>query len=270
MDYLGREGAPFSEGLWQSIDEAVVSSASKLLIGRRFLPVFGPVGPGATNINIDSNAKTEKFEDGVVMTAGRQIVEIPQLYDDFWLLWRDIEASEKTGYPLDLSGAMGAAERLSRIEDKLIFFGNKKLGVNGLLDAPGVNKKKLSDWMSGENAFIDVAAGLTLLDEKGLLGKYALIVSPDLHLALQRIQPGMNIVEVDRIAKLVQGKVHRAPVLGTKKALLVCCEPQYMDLVIGQDMAASYLEAVDLNHHLRVMETIVPRIKRPEAIVAFT
>jgi len=270
MDYLGREGAPFSEELWQKIDDAVVSSARKLLIGRRFLPVFGPIGQGARNINIDSKDKTEQFEDGIVVTTGRQYVEIPQLYDDFWLLWRDLEASQKSGYPVDLSMVMGAAERLSRLEDKLIFFGNKKLGINGLLEAPGINKKKLSDWMSGENAFIDVASGLTLLDEKGLLGKYTLIVSPDLHLALQRIQPGMNIVEVDRIAKLVQGKVYRAPVLGSKKAVLVCCEPQYMDLVIGQDMAASYLEAVDLNHHLRVLETIVPRIKRPEAVVAFT
>ncbi|MEA5002099.1 MAG: family 1 encapsulin nanocompartment shell protein [Christensenella sp.] len=269
MDYLSRESAPFSGELWDKIDEAVVDSARRILVGRRFLTIFGPLGAGAQSINIDSEKKAETSKDGVVRTTGRQYAEIPQVYDDFFMLWRDIEASEKSGYPVDISSAMAAAESLSRREDKLIFFGDKALGVSGILNAPGANKVKRGDWATGENAFTDIAKGISILDEKGYLGRYALVLSPDLYLDLQRIQPGTGLMEIDRVGRMVDGRVFRAPVLGTKTAVLVCCEPQYMDLVIGVDMTTSYLELVDLNHHMRVLETVLPRIKRQDAIVVF-
>lgn len=269
MDYLSRDSAPFAEEFWQEIDSVVVDAARRNLVGRRFLTVFGPLGAGAQSINIDSAKKAEKFEDGVVRTEGRQYSEIPQVFDDFYLLWRDIEASDKAGYPADLSSAMAAAESVARREDKLIFFGNKAMGLAGIMNAPGVNKIKRGDWKSGENAFADIAKGISTLDEKGFLGRYALVLSPDLHLDLQRIQPGTGMMEIDRVSKMVDGRLYRAPVLGIKQAALVCCEPQYMDLVIGQDMATAYLELVDLNHHLRVLETVLPRLKRPDAVVVF-
>lgn len=269
MDYLSRESAPFTEELWQEIDDAVVESARRNLVGRRFLTVFGPLGAGAQSIHIDSEKKEEVFEDGVARTQGRQYAEIPQVFDDFYLLWRDIEASGKADYPVDLSSAVAAAESVARREDKLIFFGNKAMGLNGILTAPGVNKLKRGDWTTGENAFTDIAKGITLLDEKGFIGRYALVLSPDLYLDLQRIQPGTGMMEIDRVSKMVDGRIYRASVLGMKQAVLVCCEPQYMDLVVGQDMATAYLELVDLNHHMRVLETVLPRLKRQDAVVVF-
>lgn len=46
MDYLSREGSPISEELWEQIDAAVVSSAKKILTGRRFINIYGPLGAG--------------------------------------------------------------------------------------------------------------------------------------------------------------------------------------------------------------------------------
>ena len=37
MDVLGRESAPINAALWKQIDETVIETARKLLIGRRFL-----------------------------------------------------------------------------------------------------------------------------------------------------------------------------------------------------------------------------------------
>jgi uncharacterized linocin/CFP29 family protein len=42
-----------------------------------------------------------------------------------------------------------------------------------------------------------------------------------------------------------------------------------MDLAVGQDIAASYLETKDLNHIFRVLETAVPRIKNKDAVIIF-
>ena len=45
-DYLGRAASPLSEELWKRLDEAVVETAKEILTARKFLPLYGPLGPG--------------------------------------------------------------------------------------------------------------------------------------------------------------------------------------------------------------------------------
>ncbi|HML48506.1 MAG TPA: family 1 encapsulin nanocompartment shell protein [Clostridia bacterium] len=270
MSYLSRDAASLPEEFWAQIDSAVVKAARNVMTGRRFLRVFGPLGIGVGEIAIDdADAVEEVDQDGILTTAGRKYAEIPTLYADFTLLAKDLERAEKSGYPADLSKAMSAAEACALKEEKLIYFGNEKLGYEGLLTAKGVNTIAKKDWSVGENAFADISAAIALLAEKGLYGPYALVMSPDLFMQLQRLQPGTGLLEIERVSKLTGGHVYKAPVLGKGKAALVCSDSRNMDLVIGQDMAAAYLEQKDLNHSFRVLETVLPRIKRKQAIVVF-
>ncbi|UQZ89169.1 bacteriocin [Deltaproteobacteria bacterium Smac51] len=269
MDYLGRDAAPFGEDLWQQIDEAVVSAASEILVGRRFLPFFGPVGPGLNAAEIASPEKEEVFKDGFSIMEGRELKKVPQLYEDFWLYWRDIEGSRRVGFPVDVSAAKNAAQKLAQREDQMIFYGVKELGYDGLLTVPGSNVVEKGDWNAGEEAFMSVVKGMSVLRQKSKLGKYALILSPDLYVALHRIQPSAGVVELDRVKSLVNDRVFLASILQPGTALLVCAQPQYMDFMVGQDISAAYTELVDLNHHFRILETAILRIKSPEAIVVF-
>ncbi len=269
MDYLARESAPFSAEMWAQIDETVMETLKKHLVCRRFLSLFGPLGAGTSVVSIDSSRKDENFQNGFASLSGRRIIELPQLYEDFTLLWRDIEESEKNGLPLDLSAAAAAAQKAAKREDNLILFGNKELGVEGLLTAANAFKLKRGDWKEGEAAFQDVARGIAHLSSNNLLGRYALVLSPDIYLDLQRIQPGINILELDRIAKLVDGRVYTTGTFGANKAVLVCAEPQYIDLAIGADFGVGYLELKDFNHSFRILETAALRIKEPNAIVNF-
>ena len=270
MDYLSREGSPISKDLWEEIDSIVVNTARKALVGRKFLHLFGPLGVGTESIPVDdSEALEEVSEDGFIATKGRRFVEIPMIYDDFTLLSKDLENSRKFNYPIDLSKAAYAAENCARKEDKLIFCGNAKYGYDGLLTAPGVNKIVKKDWSVGENAFADIASGIELFTQNSIYGTYALIVSPDLYMQLQRIQPGTGLLELERIRSLLSGNIYFSTVLGNRKALLVCSDPRYIDLVIGQDLAAAYLEQKDLNHSFRILESLLLRIKKKQAVTVF-
>lgn len=269
MDYLSREAAPFDEALWQQIDEAVVSSVRETLTGRRFLPFFGPVGPGLNTAEVSSPQKEEVFKDGYSVMEGRQVVRVPQLYEDFWLYWRDIEASRKAGYPIELSAARTAAQALARREDQMIFYGVRSLGLDGILTAKGTATQKRGDWNKGEEAFISVVSAISTLAAKGRLSQYVLAMSPDLYVALHRLQAGTGLMEIDRIKSVVNGKVFCSSVLEPGTAFLLCAQPQYIDLMVGQDISTAYTELVDLNHHLRILETAVLRIKSPDAIVVF-
>ena len=84
---------------------------------------------------------------------------------------------------------------------------------------------------------------------------------------MQRIQPGTVVLAYDRIKNLLGGRVYSSSVLKPGTAALLCAQPQYMDLAVGQDIATAYTEAVDLNHHLRVMETALVRLKAADAVV---
>jgi len=90
MDFLARGTVDFSEDFWKELDAAVVDSVKKHLIGRRFLSLYGPLGAGATSVHIDDVSAVQEEEDGVVKTAGRRYIELPQLHEDFTLYWRDI------------------------------------------------------------------------------------------------------------------------------------------------------------------------------------
>lgn len=277
MEYLLRSDAPFSEEEWNNIDEAVVKTARQNLVGRKFLHIYGPLGSGAQSINIDS------FKDGLageieffgddeaspVKTMSRRFVEIPMIYKDFTISWRDMEYSRQFGLPLDLSNAYAAAAVCARKEDELIFFGNESIGIGGLVNSPGSEIMYKNNWVEGENPFIDISRAIESLINKGFSENFSLILSTDLFTQLQRIQPGTGVMEIDRIEKLLNGNIYRTPVLEKNSAVLVCSDPQNMDIVIGQDLITAYLGSSNLNHPLRIFETLLPRIKRSDAIVVF-
>jgi len=251
------------------IDNAVVSAAKKVLIGRRFISVYGPLGAGIQSINVDNVSELDETEGNISVIKGRTYQHIPLISEDFPLLWRDLEFSEQLGLPVDLSSASRAAAQCALWEDEFIFFGNEELGYKGLLTEEGTVKLPISDWSEGENPFKDISRGLAKFIENGIIGRKALVLSPNLFVQLQRIQPGTGTTEYERISRLLDSNIFSTPVLKGDKAVLVCSEPQNIDLVIGQDMITSYLETKNLNHYFRIIETILLRIKNKKAVIVF-
>ncbi|SDY82129.1 Uncharacterized protein, linocin/CFP29 family [Proteiniborus ethanoligenes] len=277
MEYLLREDAPFGEELWEKIDEVVIRKAKEQLIGRKFIPIYGPLGPGVQNINIDlinankdatiSSNGEEEIE--LVAVKNRKYVEIPMVFKDFFISWRDLENSKKTGLPLDLAPVAITAAACAHKEDHIIFFGDEDWGYKGLMNVDGRQIFKKDNWNEGENAFIDIAKGLEKLVRKDFYGPYVLVVSPDLYVQLQKVQPGTGKIEIERIRELIDGKIYQTPVLGYNKAVLLQKGMENMDIVIGQDLVTAYIGPEKLNHVFRMLETIILRIKRPESIVIF-
>ncbi len=268
MDFLAREGSPFEADFWEKIDKSVVSTTSKSLICRRFLSIYGPLGAGTISVAVDKYDKEEQFDDGVAKTIGRRFYEVPQLYEDFSFLWRDIENDTQNRLPLDLSSVALAAQNLAKKEDSLILLGNKNIDCKGLLNSDGVGSIKKSDWTANENPFKDIIAAINMMKEKDISGRYTLILSNSLYFSLQRLQGATGMTEYQRIASMLNG-VYTTSIMPADKAMLVCAEFQYMDLTVGIDMRTSYLEQVDLNHSFRILETVLPRVKNASAIVVF-
>jgi len=63
--------------------------------------------------------------------------------------------------------------------------------------------------------------------------------------------------------------VYQSPVLKANEGVVVATGSENLDLVIGQDLITAYLGVDDMVHPFRVFETILLRVKRPEAICTF-
>ncbi|MBI2864489.1 MAG: bacteriocin family protein [Chloroflexi bacterium] len=274
-DYRSRNMAPLSDEQWQAIDKTVTEVARNDLVGRRFIQVYGPLGPGVqtaisdvftgiTAGNVDMLGENEQAD--VARVERRNFIPLPLLYKDFRLHWRDIETSQQFGVPFDTSPAAAAADYCAHAEDNLIFNGNPALGYEGLLYAAGRITITMSDWGQLGRAFSDIVAATEALITAGFFGPYALVVSPLMYASMHRVYENTGVLEIDQVRKIATAGVFRSPVLPEPSAIVVETGPQNLDLVLAQDFTTAFLQTENMNHYFRVFESLALRIKRPQAI----
>jgi len=274
MDILDRKAAPLTENEWMRIDEAVVTTARRMLVGRKVIEVLGPLGSGVYSIpyslfsgksptGIDMVGEEDNF---VVEPTSRATVNLPMLYKDFKIMWRDVEADRHLGLPLDVSTAAVAANYMAVQEDDLIFNGNKQLGHEGLFTAPGRQVVSISNWDETGNALADVVKAASALSEAGHYGPYAMVVSPILFGRMVRMYGNTGMLELDQVKALISGGVHYSNVISGSKAVVVATGGHNLNLAVGQDMITSYMGPTNMNHVFRVLETTALLIRRPDAI----
>ncbi len=276
-EYLMRDEAPLTEEEWHKLDDVVVNTARQHLVGRQFIPVFGPFGVGMqtiyhdvfrgdtdTSLNMTGDAETEPLG-----TGQRDYKRLPLLYKDFQIHWRDIESSHQLGVPFDYSLAAASAYFVARAEDKLVFHGDEALAIPGLLNAPGRHTLKKDAWSQEGKLFADVVKATEVLGAEGFYGPYALVVSPKVYAWATRVYESTGVLEIDQIKRICDGGVFRSEVLQDSEAVMVSTGAHNMDLAVSQDLVTAYLDTENMNHLFRVFETLTLRIKRPGAICTF-
>jgi len=276
-DYLQRAQAPLSPDEWAAVDSTVVRTAQSVLVGRRFINLVGPFGPGVEALPNDiltgsGGGQVDLLgeNEGEALTiANRWFLPLPLLYKDFWVHWRDLESSRKLGVPLDVGKAAAAASATAQAEDRLVFDGEPALGLPGLRNVEGRQTLPMSDWGSMGKAFADVVEGVRVLTQAGFTGPYALAVSPRLYADLNRIFGATGVLELEQVEKLARRGVYPTAVLPEPAALLIDSGAQNLDMAVGLDLSTAYVESNNLNHRFRVVESLVLRVRRPGAICTF-
>jgi uncharacterized linocin/CFP29 family protein len=279
-DYLMRDDAPFSDEEWEKLDELVVGVARKLLVGRRFIQLTGPLGAGVQTVPVPAVGSAEAClhdEEGcaceageceVIQVTGHKFLSLPLIHQDFRLAWRDIEASRRMGWPLELGPAAAASAACTRAEDELIFHGHPEHGYEGLLNATGRHTVSLGDWDESGQAFADIVAATEALVADGFYEPFAVVLSPALYAKTQRIAKGIGRLEGKLIKDVAEGGLFRSPVLAEDQGLVIAQGAHNFDLVVAQDLITAYLGPENMDHTFRVMQILSLRIKRPGAICA--
>lgn len=274
QQFLGHEENPLRPDEWTRLTETVIEVARRSLVCRRFIDLYGPLGAGVQTVAYD---EFRGISPGAVDIVGeedtapvfsdrRQFKTIPIIYKDFLLHWRDIEAARAHNMPLDVSAAAGAAAFCAQREDHLVLFGDEKLGHEGLMNVEGRSQLELGDWSKAGSAYTNVVEATERLIANGHYGPYAVVVSPRLYASMHRVFEKTGVLEIETVRKLAADGVYQSNLLKGETAVVVSTGRENLDLAVAMDLSVAYLGAERMNHPFRVLESLLLRIKHPDAI----
>ncbi|MDA8229741.1 MAG: family 1 encapsulin nanocompartment shell protein [Magnetospirillum sp.] len=261
MDPLNRALAPFGDDIWQAIEDTAVEAARAVLTARRFLPVEGPFGLGLTAIEAGSDdiAEVENPAEAVAILGAP--LSVPMLWRGFGLSLRRLAAHREHGQPLDLAAVIDAASAMARLEERLIYHGDARAGLAGLLNAQGTLSVAGGDWSRIDQALKDVLAAVTALDDDGHSGPYALAAAPHLYNGLFRRYADSDLLQVDHLGRLCAAGIFKAAIPGA-----VIIDPRVGRLVVGQDLAAGFASLDGVHCRMFLSESLVLAIDDARAI----
>lgn len=252
--YLAREDAPIAAETWNMLDRTMQEAARGVLAGRRLLEIEGPYGLGLKAIPLSDTEESS----GMISCPS---LPLYFLRVGFSLSRRDLAAFERDGIFLDLAPVARAAIECAKMEDGLVF--NGAASAAGLLTATGHAAFSLSQWEQ-PGAAEDIIKAVTLLDEAGYHGPYALALSPARYNLLSRIYPGGHISELEHVKTITTAGVVKAPAL--EGGVLLAAGRQFASIVLGQDMSISFTGMTAERLDFTVSESLTPFIRQPRAV----
>lgn len=242
----------------EALDEAMVEAARALLVGRRILDLDGPSGLGLKTVPL----KDTTTASGLVASETLPLVLLQEGFD---LGARDLANYEREGLTLDRGAVAEAAIATAKREDELVFYGSEELDVKGLLTVDGAARQSLSNWDDVGAAMGDLIDAVTALDGAGFHGPYTLALAPGRYNRLFRRYERGNEAEIEHARTLVTDGIHKAPMLDDGGVMLATGR-QYASIVMGQDMTVGFVGPEGDRIAFTVSESLVPRIRRPQAI----
>lgn len=274
MPFLAHQESPLRADELTRLNETVIEVARRSLVCRRFIDLYGPLGAGVQTVAYDEFTGVSPGvvdivgEEGTapVFSDRRTFKTIPLVYKDFLLHWRDIEAARAHNMPLDVSAAAGAAAFCAQREDHLILFGDEKLRHEGLMTTKERTVIDLLDWSQAGNAYRNIVDATEKLLANGHYGPYAVVVSPRLYAMMHRVFEKTGVLEIETVRKLAADGVYQSNLLKHEVAVVVSTGRENLDLAVAMDLSVAYLGAERMNHPFRVLESLLLRIKHPDAI----
>jgi len=262
--YLHREDARFGKAVWEKIDTTVVSAAKARLACRRLLPIDGPYGPGLKAFGFADQDSAAAISERVHLRIG-SLRSVPVIESPFTLSMRDIAAHESNGDALDLKPAADAAILCADQEDALIFKGAKETCLEGLLNAKGVQKNKLSDWKEVGRAVDNILEAVNKIEAAGFRGPYALALPPARFNMLLRRYPDGNQTELEHLRQAVTEGIVKSSALASE-AVVITAVKEFADIVVGQDLTASLVGMRGRDYEFVVFETVALRLSEPASV----
>lgn len=262
MDILKRSFAPITKAAWDKIDSSARDSIISMLSARHILKVEGPKGIKYSGIQ---NGKLEVItdtKDG--LKAGiRTVYPLVEVRIPFELSKWTLDNVERGDKNPDLDVLEDAAKKLALFEEDVIYNGNVKAKIPGLIK---ICVHKIKFGKDGNEILKSISDAKYILFENSSDGPYDLVVSNDFYDKINIIYEGASLIKV--INNLIGGKIYRSKVL--KGALLLPHMDNDFEFILGSDFSVGYEGDLGENVRLFIMESFTFRVLDENKMVYFS
>ena len=233
MDILKRDIAPLTSEVWEEIDGRAKEVLQNYLSARKVLNIAGPKGWDA---NVVSEGRLDVIdESGQGISAGTYKVKpLMEVRSSFELDRWEMDNIVRGAKDIDLESLEEAAKRIALYEEKAIYEGNAKAGIEGLLNVEGATDLTLGD--SKEEILDAISAGVLKLEGAYASKPFTLVVSPSVYKTINKSSQGYPAVK--QIEKIIGGEIVVSPSID--KAILLPQEHEDLEMTIGQDLSIGY------------------------------
>lgn len=266
MDRLKRTLAPISDKAWAEIDAEARRTLEAELVARRLVDFDGPHGDAYAGTNLGRAERAEAPPVDGVEAAMRLVQPLVELTVELELSVRELDCIERGAADPELGALQEAARRIARCEDKAIFHGFSSACIRGMLEASRHDSLTIStDYTKYPEL---VARGLNRLEEASVQGPYALALGSRCWVGLQQATGPGGYPVFERVSRLVDGRILRAPAIDG--AALLSVRGGDFVLTVGRDLSVGYAGHSGDAVRLFITESMTYRTLVPEAVVQLT
>jgi uncharacterized linocin/CFP29 family protein len=285
---LGRDKLPWTQEVWDRMDQAVHAEAQRAKVAAKFLPLHGPIGEALT-------VPADTIDPGEMTVEEGAVTPVVEMWVEFRLTKPQVEGEEELKTAVTL--ATRATNLLAQAEDLLIFQGpnavdpvDKELvkGLGGNVRLRNTPDNRLAWLLSAkqaqpvppkalgpggtprysENTASAVAHAYGDLQHGGDYGPYALVLQTVPYADTFAPLANTLIMPADRIKPLVTAGFHGTGTLPASTGVLVSLGGNTMDLVVGVAPTTAVMQEDSKGMwRLRVFERFALRLKKESAVI---
>jgi uncharacterized linocin/CFP29 family protein len=238
MNHLFRDRAPITSAGWEEIEKEAKRTLRALLAGRRVVDFKGPMGWGASDVEIGRADPIASPPNGRSVQARlRRIQPLVELRIPFEMSRAELDAIDRGARDPDLDAVTAAAREIAIAEDRSIFHGYAAAQITGICE----KRKDVGVPLGTSHADYPgaVSAALMKLRDDGIEGPFAVVLNEQLYRDLaSRTDGGYPILS--HVQRLVDGEIVWAP--GIDGGLVISQRGGDFELTVGQDFSIGYLE----------------------------
>lgn len=238
MSHLFRETAPITPAGWAEIEKEAKRTLHALLAARRVVDFRGPLGWGASDIEM-GRADPISSPPGAadVQARLRRIQPLVELRIPFDMSRAELDAIDRGARDPELDAVTAAAREIAIAEDRSVFHGYEAAQIVGICQKRAANSVSLGS--SHGDYPGAVASALTRLRDDGVEGPFAVVLNEQLYKDLaSRTEGGYPIL--NHVKRLVDGEIVSAA--GMEGGLVISQRGGDFEITAGQDFAIGYLD----------------------------
>jgi len=263
MDILKRSLAPIPAEAWGIIDEEAVAVLKNRLTARKAVDFSGPLGLQYAAVNTGRNMPMQGKLVDQVHVYTRKLLPLLEVRTGFVLQSDEIQALARGAEDVDLEPLTGAARRMARAEDQVVFSGYPDMEIDGMIAASAHQPITIGEGPGKLMPLFIQAMGVLL--EASVNGPYMLLVNPELYAYIHASHEGGYPLK-NRLKDMLGGDMLISPSLEAK-GLLLSQRGGDFQLVVGQDMSVGYSHQDEEGLHFFMMESFTFKVNTPEAVV---